>query len=259
MSVSWKAKSLSALIAVLAAGSLPARAQGPGERLVPTSGIIASPGNYVLRSSLTSTGGRAGIEITASGVTLNLGGHQIVGPGANQGVGVMIRGVSGVSITNGKLANNAFGVWIENSSNIVVRDMQIRATDFAVASPPPEVGVMIIHSRNVVVENNAISRVGLGIFVRGSGSWGNRIANNTITAGDHGLIGVCYNPAPDDPVGPSGDLVEGNLATGFNLGVQTNAAANNVFRGNTLFFKVAGFEFNENANEDIENTLVMLP
>jgi parallel beta-helix repeat protein len=259
MTFSHKTRSLFALAAVLAVGSLPAWAQGAGERLVPTTGIISSPGNYVLRNDLTSTGSRAGIEIAASGVTLDLGGHQIVGPGGNQGVGVMIRGVSGVSVTNGKLSRNAFGVWVENSKNVVVRDLQIRGTDFAVSAPPPEVGIMIIHSRNVVVEDNAINETGLGIFVRGSGSWGNRIANNTITAGNNGLLGICYNPAPDDPVGPSGDLVEGNLASGFNLGIQTNASTNNVFRGNTLFFKVAGFEFNENQNEEIDNTLVMLP
>jgi parallel beta-helix repeat protein len=259
MLVSWKTKSLFALAAVLGVGSLPAWAQGPGERLVPLTGVINTPGNYLLRSDLRSTAVRPGVEIVASGVTLNLGGHQIIGPGGNQGVGVMIRGVSGVSVTNGKISSNAFGVVVDNGSNVALRDLQIRGTDFAVSAPPPEVGVMLVHSRNVVVEDNLIYEAGLGIFVRGSGSRGNRIANNTITAGQNGLIGICYNPASDDPVGPSGDLVEGNLATGFNLGVQTNAASNNVFRGNTLFFKSAGFEFNENPNEEIENTLVMLP
>ena len=120
-------------------------------------------------------------------------------------------------------------------------------------------GEAMQESRNVVVEDNAIFETGLGIFVRGSESRGNRIANNTITAGENGLLGICYNPTPDDPIGPSGDLVEGNLATGFNLGIQTNASTNNVFRGNTLFFKSAGFEFNGNENEEIDNTLVMLP
>jgi parallel beta-helix repeat protein len=259
MSVSWRTKSLFALIAVLAVGSLPAWAQGPGEQLVPATGIIRSPGNYVLRSDLRSAGARPGVEIVSSGVTLNLAGHQITGPGGNQGVGVLIQGVSGVSVANGKISGNAFGVLVENSSNVVIRELQIRGTDLAVPAPPPETGIMIVQSRNVVVQDNAISETGLGIFVRGSESGGNRIANNTITAGDNGLLGICYNPAPDDPVGPSGDLVEGNLATGFDLGIQTNAASNNVFRGNTLFFKSAGFEFNDNENEEIDNTLVMLP
>jgi nitrous oxidase accessory protein NosD len=259
MLVSRRAKSQLALIAVLAVGSLPAWAQGAGERLVPATGVISSPGTYVLRSDLRSSPAHPGVEITSSGVTLNLGGHQIIGPGGNQGIGIMISGVAGVSITNGQLSANAFGVFVQNSSNIVIRGLQIRGTDFAVSAPPPEVGVMLVHSRNVVVEDNLLNEIGLGIFVRGSGSWGNHIVNNTITAGDHGLIGICYNPAPDDPVGPSGDLVEGNLASRFNLGIQTNAATNNVFRGNTLFFKTAGLQFNDNQNEDIDNTLVQLP
>ncbi len=259
MSISRRMKYLLTVVAALAVGSLPALAQGPGERLVPQTGVINAPGTYVLRSDLTSTGARPGIEITSDGVTLDMGGHQILGPGGNRGVGVMINGASGVSVRNGKMSANAFGVLVDSSSNVVLRDLQIRGTDFAVSAPPPEVGIMIVHSRNVVVEGNAIFETGLGIFVRGSGSWGNRIANNTITAGENGLLGICYNPTPDDPVGPSGDLIEGNLATGFNLGVQTNAATNNVFRGNTLFFKTAGFEFNGNENEEIDNTLVMLP
>jgi nitrous oxidase accessory protein NosD len=259
MFVSRRAKSHLALFALLVAGSLPVWAQGSGERLVPTTGVISGPGNYILRSDLTSSSARPGIEITSDGVTLNLGGHQIVGPGGNHGVGVMINGASGVSVMNGKLSANAFGVFVQNSTNVSLRDLQIRGTDFAVSQPPPEVGIMLIASRNVVVKDNLLNEVGLGIFVRGSGSWGNHIVDNTITAGDHGLIGICYNPAPDDPVGPSGDLIEGNLASGFNLGVQTNAATNNVFRGNTLFFKTAGLQFNDNQNEDIDNTLVQLP
>ncbi len=259
MFVSRRAKSQLALVAALALGSLPAWAQGPGERLVPATGVISAPGKYVLRSDVHSSSARPGVEITSDGVTLDLGGHQIIGPGGNQGIGIKLSGVSGVSITNGMLSANAFGVYVEHCKNVAIRGLEIRGTDFAVSSPPPEVGVMLIHSRNVVVEDNLLNEIGLGIFVRGSGSWGNHLFHNTITAGQNGLIGICYNPAPDDPVGPSGDLVEGNLASGFNLGVQTNAATNNVFRGNTLFFKTAGFQFNDNENTELDNTLVQLP
>ena len=65
--------------------------------------------------------------------------------------------------------------------------------------------------KEILVEKNAIYNTGLGVFVRGGGSWGNRVGNNTITANTNGAIGVCYNPAGDDPEGPRGDLVHNNL------------------------------------------------
>ena len=56
------------------------------------------------------------------------------------------------------------------------------------------------------------AKTGLGIFVRGGMSTGNRIANNTITAGSNGIFAICYNPTPDDPMGPRGRYDYGQSA-----------------------------------------------
>src|SRR5687767_15493083 len=52
------------------------------------------------------------------------------------------------------------------------------------------------------------TEVFLGVFVRGGGSGGNRIAGNTITGGEDGQLGICYNPTDTGgSAGPAGDLV----------------------------------------------------
>ncbi len=82
---------------------------------------IDAPGNYVLRSNMAVIpSGPAGIVITGNGVTLDLNGNQIRGPGGKQGIGIMIDGASGVKVVNGQLANLAFGVVVNESSNVVM-------------------------------------------------------------------------------------------------------------------------------------------
>ena len=232
------------------------------ERPVPGNGVIDSPGNYVLqgeRRSYSTT--RAAIEITASDVSLDLNGTMVSGPGGKMGVGIRIMNASGVRVTNGLLSNLAFGVIVMNSRNVVVKDLQIRGEGLPIVALPPEVGIMIVQSRNVVVEDNAIYNTGLGVFVRGGMSTGNRIANNTITAGTNGALGICYNPADDDPMGPRGDLITGNLISGFSTGVQLKAVAMaNVVKGNTIFYRGGmAVEVLNATNLEMDNTKVMLP
>jgi hypothetical protein len=142
-----------------------------------------------------------------------------VGPGGRSGTGIHIRGANGVRVTNGLVSNHAFGVIVENSNKVVLGDLQIRGEGLAVSMPPPEVAIMIVQSRNVVIEDNAIYNVGLGVFVRGGQSGGNRIVHNTITGGTNAVLGICYNPTDSDMNGPRGDLVYANLISGFNIGI----------------------------------------
>jgi parallel beta-helix repeat protein len=243
---------------ILFAASLTLAGQERGAQSVPGTGIIDQPGNYVLVANGNARASMA-IAITASGVSLDLNGHELSGPGGLRGTGIQIRGASGVRVFNGTLANNAFNVVVENSANVELRNLLIRGQGIAVAAPPPEVGIMIVQSRNVVVENNAIYNVGLGVFVRGSRSWGNRIANNTITAGSNGLLGVCYNPAPGDPGTPRGDLISGNLITGFNTGVQfTMPSRANILRDNAIAYLMMAVENQTGMNEDVNNAKVQL-
>lgn len=218
------------------------------------NGVIDSPGNYSLIRDVNS------IVITANDVTLDLNGYSVNGLGGRAGTGITSRGARGVEVFGGSISDFGFGVTVENSSNVVLRNLRIRAQGLAVPAPPPETGIMIVQSSNVVVENNALYNVGLGVFVRGGMSRGNRIANNTITAGTNGALGICYNPAPGDPLGPRGDLVYNNLVSGFNTAVAlSDMSVANVFRENTLIYRTAAFTSPNASNLDLDNTKVMLP
>ena len=222
---------------------------------------ISAPGSYVLGTDLTvNAGGGAGITITASGVTLDLNGHEIKGPGGKVGTGIMIDGAHGVRITNGNLSNLAFGLVVNASNNVVLRDLQIRAQGLPIVALPPETGIMIVQSKNVVVEDNAIYNTGLGVFVRGGNSWGNRIAGNTITANSNGALGICYNPADGNSEGPRGDLITGNLISGFPTGISISENSKaNVFRGNTIAFTNAAIDDMNGTNDVSENVSIQLP
>jgi parallel beta-helix repeat protein len=239
-------------------------AQGPSTRtLVVNQGnttTIDEPGTYVLARDLDVFTDRVGIEITASGVSLDLGGHQIKGPGGKLGTGIRVTGAQSVSVSNGRLTNFAFGAVVNASGNVVLRGLQITGQGLPVLAPPPEVGIMIVQSRSVTVEDNSIYNTGLGIFVRGSMSWGNRIVHNNVTAGTNGILGICYNPAPTDPGGPRGDLVYANHVVGFGTGIQLSATSvANIVTGNTVVYSTKGIESANATNAIRDNQDVKLP
>ena len=164
---------LAAVIGGLLAAS-PLAAQTLGRKSISAPTVIDEAGSYVLVRDLTLSSNStadAAIKITASGVTVDLNGHQITGPGGLMGVGVLIEGAKSVTVRNGHIADMFIGVRVAGSSNVKLNDLNIRGLDIGVSAPPPEIGVMIAQSRNVEVEDVNISDVGLGVFVRGGMSW----------------------------------------------------------------------------------------
>jgi len=197
---------------------------------------ISQPGSYRLSHNVNPRHGPA-IVVTASGVTLDLGGHALIGSGDKESVGVLIQGVGNVAVRNGTISGFGFGVQVIDSLNVRVEKLQISGQDQG-GPPPGEVGVLILNSRAVEIFRNTINRTFLGVFVRGGGSGGNRIAENTVTAGANGQLGICYNPdGSASTAGPSGDLVYDNLVSGFNVGFQTSTESHgNIFRDNNVAF-----------------------
>ena len=219
-------------------------AQTPGVRTIGSPTTIDQPGSYILTNSpFTSSSTGAGITITASDVTLDLNGQTITGLGNGSHAGLRILNAQNVSVKNGYVTGTLIGVMVNNSANVRIEGLSIRGFGLAFSAPPPEIGILINQSRNVVAVNNAIFNVGLGMFVRGSRSFGNRLQNNTITAMANGVLGICYNPADGDPQGPNGDLITGNLIRGFPTSIQINGRSDyNVIDANTLIYTVAGLE-----------------
>jgi nitrous oxidase accessory protein NosD len=247
-----------ALLLCLAAPLVPA--QPNGDRLNRANVVISEPGMYILDRNLTATAATPAIDITASNVTLDLNGYTITGPGGKQGTGIRVRNAQSVRVSNGKTVNFAFHVMIANSANVTVEGLQIRGEGLQVTAPPPEVAVMIVQSRNVVVENNNIYNTGLGIFVRGGLSWGNRFVNNNLTAGTNGALGICYNPADDDARGPRADLIEGNHIANYGTGIQlSTTSVYNIVRENTIAHGGIAIEDRSANNRLVGNIEVRLP
>lgn len=67
---------------------------------------ITQPGSYYLTGNLTGVAGKHGIEVVASGVTLDLMGFEVVGvTGSLDGVSVTAPGIQRVAVRNGSLRN----------------------------------------------------------------------------------------------------------------------------------------------------------
>jgi parallel beta-helix repeat protein len=227
-------------------------AQGQGVRVVSGTGMIDTPGNYVLVNDATQRSHGSAILITANNVYLDLNGNTVLGPGGKNGVGIRIRGVNGVKVTNGYIVNHAFGVIVENSNDVTLANLQIRGEGLVVTAPPPETAIMVMQSRGVVIRNNTIYNTGLGVFVRGGRSGGNMITGNTITGGMNAILGICYNPTDNDPNGPRGDLISDNLISGFNIGLQfSDRSAYNIARGNTIVYRSMASDIRNNTNREV--------
>lgn len=222
--------------------------------------VISEPGSYTLMVDSFNTGTGAAIRVMASGVTIDLNGRQLQGPGNVQGVGIDIAGANGVTIRNGNIANFAIAVRISGSTNVTVRDLNIRAMNLVPSSGPPETAVMIAQSSAVTVRDNNISNTGLGIFVRGGDSRGNFIIGNSIVGGSNGVLGICYNPTETDSRSPRYDSIEGNLISGFRTGIQFAASSGpSLTRRNTIFYRGnTAIEINETGSLDQENVKVRI-
>lgn len=67
---------------------------------------ITEPGSYYLTGNITGVSGKHGIEITSSGVTLDLNGFDLVGVsgmGAFDGVAVTVNGLTNITVLNGSV------------------------------------------------------------------------------------------------------------------------------------------------------------
>ncbi|GAB4451577.1 MAG: hypothetical protein OHK0029_01010 [Armatimonadaceae bacterium] len=149
-------------------------------------------------------------------------------------------------------------VMAENASNIKLDHLQIVGADLPAASGPGEIGILLVSTRGAVVSDNLITNVGLGVFVRGPLSGGNRISQNTVVGGINTPrpLGMCWNPLPGQPntaPGPQGDLVYNNHISQFNTGISFSAGSRgNIAQENTIAYLTAPFSA---ATSNVTNAL----
>jgi len=234
---SWRIL-VAALVACLSLALTAAAAPGPAVRMIRHPTVITQPGSYLVADDILTHDDSPAITIETNEVSLDLGGHRLVGPPGRIGVGVAVMGATDVRIHNGSIARFGIGVLLNGAKNAIVENLQIDGVDSGGAPPDIEIGILLLATRGARIADNVITDTFLGIFVRGDGSGGNRIEGNLLTAGDQGELGICYNPAPGaSSGGPHGDLVTGNVVSRFRRGLSLSTdSSGNVVRGNTLAY-----------------------
>lgn len=218
---------------------------------------ITRSGDYRLTTDLRVESGDA-IVITASHVRLWLGKHRLYGPGNKLGRAVVIDGAEDVVVRGGHVEHFGFGAVLVNASYCRLRDLTIEGGD-EIADPangnPPQIGIMLVNSSKNYLGGNRVQGVNLGIFVRGGGSYRNLIQRNSVTGGAHGLLAICYNPAPGaELAGPMKDRVQFNVLERFGTGIAASAlSAENVFAMNRIHYFNAAYDDKNGSNVFVRN------
>ena len=189
---------------------------------------ITESGTYRLQADAEIKEGDA-IVVHADNVRLLLGTHVLTGPGNKLGRAIVVEGVRNVLVRGGTIRRFGLGVALLDASGSRVRGVRIEGGD-ETADPangnPPQIGVMAVNSARNVIAGNGLRDVNLGLFIRGGGSHDNLLLGNDVTGGKHGLLGICYNPAPTGgDAGPRGDWVYGNRLARFGTGISASAGS----------------------------------
>ena len=215
--------------AATVAGAGPARAAGPACGDVLTA-------DTTLTADLSCSGDA--LVVAAPGVTLDLGGHTITGPGRRFEVfDTAIRvTAAGVTVRNGTIDQYVYGV-VSAAPRTDVTRLRLVRTEVAATFQSHDnrfrgnlvveaaTGVRMEGDANVT-EVNALRRTGLGVFTRGAG---NRVLGNSITGAGHdvGIFVSSFSRGTE----VSGNSVSGHGAAAgiFSTGDDTEMTANRAF------------------------------
>jgi len=231
---------------------------------------ITRPGSYKM-SSDRNIGKGDGIIITAQNVTLDLNGFTVSANTRGTGRGIVVENARNVKIHGGIITGFNTNVDLVDSQNVSVYGLQISGDGLAPSGGPTEIGIRLINSWGSHIQNNSISSVNLGIFVRGARSTGNRITQNVVVGGStaaNNLLGICYNPegGTAGPEGPRGDAIYNNHIARFGYAVAvSDQSISNMFTENTLASFIGAFREQQNfviqggTNVEIDNTSVIIP
>jgi hypothetical protein len=125
----------------------------PGTPISSLPFIISQPGYYYVTRSLTGGAGQAGITVSTSNVTIDLGGFTL-GGGASPGAGVSVGAFRNVAIRNGALRVWSYGIDAAGCGNCRVEGVQ--------ASSNINTGIKI-GQQSEVSDCNASLNLGYGI------------------------------------------------------------------------------------------------
>ena len=197
--------------------------------------------NLKLDHDLTCLGD--GLIVGADGIKIDLAGYTITGSGS--GAAVVVTGRTNVTIAGGTVRNFAAGVFVSDSSDIVIKGNEFRQNVDGIDCQAGCVG-------NTIKENEFGDNTARGIMLRGS-SVDNVVKENTFTGN---RVGILLFGATDSTV--KENIVSGNIIAGIRVNV---LATGNLLKENTVSSNPAGIEFLRTAtgsatgNTVVENTL----
>ena len=182
----------------------------PASAAVQCGAVLTS--NTKLTSNLVCDASGDALSIGADGVTLNLNGHSITGPGAydTSYAGVRVAGHTKVRVTNGRITGFQSAVVLDESTRAVVSKVNAYGNDQ---------GLNLSGGGQHLVEKNYVHDNGRDAIRLGLSSY-NRVRLNVVVANTFG-IGVAD--------GSTDNVVEANAATrngDFGIGLLGDVARN---------------------------------
>jgi parallel beta-helix repeat protein len=153
---------------------------------------ITAPGSYYLTGNITGVPGKHGIEIAASGVTLDLNGFDLVGVpgmGAFSGVIATVSGLRDIALVNGSVRNwGADGVLLAGVGTDCIRIERLSASNNAGSGIAGGTGSVIVNCTAHDNGNNGLFAAS-GSTVSYCTTSGNQ--NNGIGLGDACTVSHC--------------------------------------------------------------------
>ena len=236
-----------------------------------SAAVVAGCGTNISTSTtLTADVGPCsgdGVVVTASNITLDLGGHRVFGTGAQvQQVGIRLQNVSGVTVRHGSVDGFAAGVLVLHGAGNTVTGLDSHdnnSTTFVADNPDAEFGdgILILGSSNNLVQGNRVRHNGpfsgisvvtedvqLGPPVPVTGSTladvitgpiprGNLILNNVLADNNVPLVCPSSGFTPGGTTnGGVGPCTPGDPVFGEDIAIRLEgpSTTNNVVSGNTI-------------------------
>jgi hypothetical protein len=160
------------------------------------------------------------IEIEASGVTFNLGGHTIVGDRGVDEIGVYLDGYANVTITNGTVETDYGAVYAEDAADFTARGLTVSSDD---------VGIWLYSTGHALVTGNTGIHDTYGALGEYVGT--STLTDNVLRTSVYAIFG--YYSQSVIYAGNTGDYSDFGFYSEFTqqIGFRSNTTNNNAIDG----------------------------
>ena len=227
---------LALLLVALAGAAIPATATDltySGQKIV-----ISQPGTYVLKNDISNSNQLICIEIRASNVVFDGGGHLIDGTDAEGSAGIFVNGidytVTGVTIKNVRIQDWYYGVYLYGADNSKIQSATLQSNGFTGA----------VSYKNAVgntITGCTITGNGYGL-VFSDGAANGVVSDNKINQNDRGLYVYV-----SDGIAVTRNEFGNNINSGLQLHTSGGGTIHNNRLNNNLNVAFTGEPFKANA------------